>query len=333
MPGQEAAAAAAGEWRQLPRLGDEVTSALPRERSGRPLATRYYAPVERVSDTVDATGFWRYAHERQSIWRRRADDAPRPWTSDKVLFRYWFANVHRELDTGTRVARAAIIDRPDATLEQRAALLMLYRHLNNWQAWVECAAPAASYDEVFDRLRERWARGASIFPRTWTVAALPYPGEDRLDRVRYAWETWTDESVARLVAARTVLEAHEALRGVPLMGRFTGYQVALDAQYLLDFSDDEEVPTYSSESKKLHHWKTSGSREGERMAGATVRELRDGQGEMLAAAGLSWASVAWSEKPRLTMADVENTLCEWVKYVHAWSGDRHKLRLYEWGAP
>ena len=33
----------------------------------------------------------------------------------------------------------------------------------------------------------------------------------------------------------------------------------------------------------------------------------------------------------LTMADVENTLCESVKYVHAASGDGHRLRVYHGG--
>jgi hypothetical protein len=52
--------------------------------------------VLRVSECFDT--YWRFAAERQRIFRRRADGAQPPWTADPILARHKFTSVYRAAD-------------------------------------------------------------------------------------------------------------------------------------------------------------------------------------------------------------------------------------------
>lgn len=282
--------------------------------------------------------FWRFAYERQAIWHRRfVEGLPAPWTDDPVLAGNWFVNVHRELDPGTITLRRDVIGRTGATVEELLWNTLLYRAFNNRRAWEECVRfVPAPFDlaEPAACLAARHARGDTIWTRAWTTSPLTnYPGRTRLERVVNAAGRWDVARLRdRLRNCRGLEDVWETLRREPLMGKFTGFQVALDLTYFPGsrFTDDEWVYTYSSEGKLAKaDYLPAGSRSGLDAAGAgSIVELRDRQDEELAARGLRWADVAWDEKPRLTLADVEHTLCEWDKYLKLVAGHNGRVRRY-----
>ncbi|CAB9507682.1 PHD-finger [Seminavis robusta] len=62
--------------------------------------------TEGFPDAADfCTEFFLFAHERQSCWQRRNNDANPQWSKSPILQNYSFANVYRALDRGTCFAR------------------------------------------------------------------------------------------------------------------------------------------------------------------------------------------------------------------------------------
>jgi hypothetical protein len=281
---------------------------------------------------MNLTGdFWRFTYERQRIWWRRSQGLPHPWTEDPVLQRYRFTNVHRELDTGTQVLRTALSR--DASLTDKVYNCMLYRVFNNVRAW-RCIgwSTVQTQREDFALLRAYHEAGNPVFTAAWVISPLTsFPGHDRLAKVEWAVRQWKPEHlVTRLSYARSLRDVHQLLSKQRLMGQFTAFQVALDLTYVFKtLSDDEWVLTYSSAGKKAKaEYADAGSGAALAALGQTTHELRDHQDEALSALGLRWSDVAWSEKPRCTLADVEHTLCEFNKYQRILAGHVKGARSY-----
>lgn len=276
--------------------------------------------------------FWQFTYERQAIWRRRVELEPPPWTTDPILQEYWFVNVHRELDTGTGVLMSQVQARP-ASLEALVFNTMLYRVFNNYRMWLALdpfCLTGADVDAAFERIREYWKSGSTIFTAAWTISPLPYKGDDRLEKVRTGMDMWDVYQITReLYTAQSLTRAFKTLTAQKLMGHFTAYQVALDMSYIMPgFTDDEQLPKLHSGTAKSAGRTPSGSADALKWIGTTMDELHDTQEEVLSSLGLNWADVAWSQKPRLTMADIEHTLCEYMKYENIKAGHIKARRKY-----
>ena len=83
-----------------------------------PWQFRCGARVLRVSECFDA--YWRFAAERQRIFRGRAEGMPPPWTSVPILSRHKFTNVYRAAD---RVSQYLIRDAIYAGSQETAELV------------------------------------------------------------------------------------------------------------------------------------------------------------------------------------------------------------------
>ena len=78
-------------------------------------------------------GFWAFCQERESIRKRKESGMSSPWTEDIILSMYFFCNVRREDDRGTRwymehVATSDIRGKLDRELLWRT---ILYRAVNS----------------------------------------------------------------------------------------------------------------------------------------------------------------------------------------------------------
>lgn len=79
------------------------------------------------SDLVGWPLFWRFVRERHRVFLRRERGDDPPWTADPVLRDYFFTNVYRELDPGTRFIQSVLNDHVAAPLPDRLFNVMLYR--------------------------------------------------------------------------------------------------------------------------------------------------------------------------------------------------------------
>lgn len=286
--------------------------------------------------------FWQFTYERQAIWfRRHVMKWPRRlWTSDEILGKYRFTNIHRELDAGTITLRQMVQRRlPDTSLEAVVFNTMLYRIFNRaemWQVVDPFVTTSNELEGAIQRIRDYRDAKGKIATKAWTVSSLiNYPGDTWLDRVEHCVNLWRPYDItADMLGATSFMDAFERLRGIPALGITLRTQICLDFTYLFSFTDDEDMPLYQTLGRhagQRDKAKTAniGPAAGLELAGATtLQELRDRQDEEFAGRGLHWEHIAWEGKPRLTIADIEHTLCEYSKYIAVAKGYTKHMRIY-----
>jgi hypothetical protein len=114
-----------------------------------------------------------------------------------------------------------------------------------------------------------------------------------------------------------------------------GWQITLDLGYLHPAVDqDSWAPMHTSFGqgrRRAPDVVNGGSATGALLVNpdadplATAVWLRDHQDEWLPS---SWQTTRWEAKPRLTLADVEHTLCELARYWKLRSGARTRQRRF-----
>jgi hypothetical protein len=281
-----------------------------------------------------------FVGERQSIWHRRTvAGLPGPWTDDPVLASYRFTNVQRELDRGT-ITVCNEIAAADATTEQKLFNVIAYRVINRDDVWRERVGFVYDLAE----LRERWAglrdfyeAGGHVWSSAWATAPLPaLPGDDRLDRVLWAAERWDVSTLDLTADTRSIFKA---TRKLPAIGDVIAWQATLDFGFVDHVSQDEWVPMYTNLGKAGKSGvgtRSAKARPGGSMVGAelvrpdadplgTCIALRDEQDDWLPE---SWSATCWTGKPRLTLADVEHSLCEYSKYHRKATGAKTYMRRF-----
>lgn len=282
-----------------------------------------------------ADEFFRFAYERQAAWHRRVvEGRPAPWTDDPILRANRFTNVHRELDRGTRFLQAEILDRR-ALPADRFWNTMIYRLWNKIETWEECVGWVdldewvdRSYD-IFVRLEARRRRDDRLFTGAHQPLRVSGRGETPLQRLYYltrdewlpdfhrAWPTL--ENAARLEEVQRVLGS---FRG---FADFRSYQLALDLTLIRpDISTDDWAlagPGAKKGLKIVFPWARSAS------ALEAMHLLRGHQEAAFERLEIDWSSVAWPERPRMNLMDIEHTLCEFSKYIGMRDHGRRGRRL------
>ena len=219
-------------------------------------------PDRRQADGQPVLDFWRFVFERQRIYHLRAEDAPRPWTTDPVLRERFFTNIFRDLDPGTRVA-FDIVNRPDAPAWERLWNLMVYRRFNRESTWDLIGYKAlemlvgdgpvttsqleqmrAYLRDLYNRLtRHRQETGQPIFTDAHQVYPMPMvPGPDLTARFMRVMLEQLDPDrehgnvfslAEKLAAATTRREAYRAFVNarIPGVSNFLSWQMTMDCTY------------------------------------------------------------------------------------------------------
>lgn len=303
-------------------------------------------PVSRTSFCPDRLDlFWRFVCERQAIWRRRHAQEPPPWTADPVLRHERFTNVYRELDPGTRYAIMHILEIP-APKPDKIFNIMLYRLIGRAETHASIGfQPLATFDpahlvRVLRRLRD--VDGTPPFTAAYMVSAYSSLGAgDKIDSVASIFRALhADFSTlyGRITECRAPADVYAQLRGMYGFGNFLAYQVLVDLLYPLRAYQGAPLLPYTHDD-----WASAGPgaqrgiglllRDGERAPELDVmRWLRDQQRAEFARLGLDFRFLidAQGQAVDLSLANIQNCLCEFHKYVKIREGTgrgRRKFRV------
>jgi hypothetical protein len=287
--------------------------------------------------------FFAFVQERQAIWHRRhVLGQAFPWTDDPILQRYKFTNVYRQLDPGTTQIVGdlkARVERYNPYELLRNA--MLYRVFNNRHLWPEIAWKP--YEHQVEAVRQVVARfhvhGEKVFGNAWAItggSSHPTTGERMTpgQRVMAAMKVWP-EQLGRVVGSlknrQPIGHLYQEIRRLEFGGKVVSWQVALDlAGVYPHLSDDEWLP--KSDISKLEN---EAHGHGPAMAARlilpetpfreAVEEIRDAQEHYLS----TWWQEIHPPKlgPRLSLANIEHSLCEFMKYEGVRVG-RRVMRRY-----
>ncbi|HEX5502234.1 MAG TPA: nucleotide kinase domain-containing protein [Thermomicrobiales bacterium] len=292
--------------------------------------------------------FWWFVCERQAIWHRRTvERRPPPWTADAVLARERFTNVYRELDPGTRYAIEKILEiaapRPDKIFN-----VMLYRLIGRAEthAAIGFQSLAAFDPERLARaLRALRDAGRPPFTAAYMVGAHTAMGtRDKAENIARLFgllHRGFDALYARIEAAGSAAEVYETLRTAYGFGNFLAYQVLVDLLYPLDALGGVPLLPYAHDD-----WASAGpgARRGIGMLLrpdtraphlAVMRWLREHQDAEFARFGLSFPHLRdRRDRPvPISLANIQNCLCEFHKYVKIGTGTGRGRRRFVPGAP
>jgi len=305
--------------------------------------------------------FWWFICERQSIWQRRfVQQLLPPWTADQTMQRERFTNVYRELDPGTQYAINEILER-DAPKPDKIFNIMLYRLIGRkethaaigFQRLTPEATPSALWRDpqagtLFDpqalERRLKYIRDVekkSPFTAAYMVSAYTQMGSrDKIVNVVRLFDKLYrsfDTLYARIQACRSSAEVHALLCAVDGFGNFLAYQVLVDLLYPLRIYGNAPLLPYTHDD-----WASAGPgaqrgiamllKEGVQAEHLEVmRWLRYNQQAEFARLGLDFPYLRddRGQPVEISLANIQNCLCEFHKYVKISEGTGRGRRKYQ----
>lgn len=263
--------------------------------------------------------YWRFAAERQSVFFRRLEGSPPPWTSDQILLRHRFTNAYRASDRVSQYLIRHVLyagDQDPDNLFFRTIIFKLFNRVETWELLERTLGGVhagefvpARYDEV---LRRAMQAGQRIYSAAYIMPALRgQSGAKHTGHLLLLERMLHDELPRRLLEARSLREAFELLRAYPMMGDFLAFQYVIDLNYsqLLNFSEMEFVvpgPGARNGIRKCFR-DLGGLSESD-----VIRLVTEGQHEEFRRRGLAFRDL-WGRP--LQLIDCQNLFCEVDKYA------------------
>lgn len=290
--------------------------------------------------------FWWFVCERQSVWYRRvARQLPPPWTDNPILRQERFTNMYRELDPGTQYVIGQVLER-DAPRPDKVFNVMLYRLIGRAETHAAIGFQSlATFDPVrlergLKHLRDE--EDKPPFTAAYMVSAYASMGSrDKIENVTRLFALLHAdfaEFYARIETAPHPSRVYEILASAHGFGNFLAYQVLVDLLYPLEVYDGRPLLPFSHDD-----WAAAGPG-AQRGIGmllqpglraehlAVMRWLRTHQREEFDRLGLDFPFLtdARGNERELSLANIQNCLCEYHKFVKIGEGTgrgRRKFRL------
>ncbi|MCL5101009.1 MAG: putative DNA base hypermodification protein [Candidatus Parvarchaeota archaeon] len=286
--------------------------------------------------------FWKFIGERQAIWHRRTvDKLPPPWTADQVLRRFRFTNVYRELDPGTMYAINKILELRESKVD-KIFNIMIYRLIGRSETHEALGFQrltdfnSKEIEKILEALKES---GKPPFTGAYLVSGYTMMGShNKIINVVKLFSWWRDNFQSfykRLSESRSPSQACMALKSNKGIGRFLSYQAFVDLCYPLKIYSGKAVLPFNNDE-----WAEAGpgARRGIKMLTAPSTRasdldimvwLRDNQNTEFERLGIKFEFLFNNDKPiKLSLANIQNCLCEFHKYIKILNGTGRSRRLF-----
>jgi hypothetical protein len=276
----------------------------------------------RVNDLV------RFIKEREKVRVKKESGAPRPWTSDDILDKFRFCNVHREDDRVTRWLREFWYEQfgTDPDIWFAAVVARLFNYPESLATIAPHILPWKP-EKVRAILHKRRDAGLKNFNAAYIVSTNGVAME-KVDYLvaRVLGPLWAARKVIRppLVKGQTIrLETfHEGLTKFDGLGSFIAAQIVADLKYMEPLKRCDDWWTFAASGP--------GSRRG--LNRVINREpnlpINEGVWRMLLVEELLPQVNKKLDKP-LHAQDLQNCLCEFDKYERARLGEGTPKQIYK----
>lgn len=301
---------------------------------------------------------WRHwIIERNRIYvKKEIEKAKSPWTEDSILQSFRFTNVKRWQDRESRWLINNITDNNRVSYVDKIYNCILFRSWNKGNSFdIICGKGITVKDlletpieefrnriEAYEKDNPKYVWFTNAFntggiKQTWKYRGKPYSFnlKDRIEyddpelniplRMIYMIRDCINQGLAdKIKASKTAEEVFKVLKSIRGCANFLAYQIYVDLTYIKEFpfSEDEFVvagPGCKKGENFLFNNKNGLSYE------EALFYIRDNQEELLKPFDLNeeYAYLP-PENRRLTVMDIENSMCELSKYCKA---------FYETGRP
>jgi 5-hmdU DNA kinase-like protein len=301
--------------------------------------------VERPHFRMDQLDmFWGFVFERQNIWYKRSiENRPPPWTDNSILATNRFTNVYRECDPGTKYLIDNILESSHSD-KDKIFSVMVYRLIGRKDTYEDLgfqrveAFDEGKFRQTLKDIRDEGKR--SPFSGAYTVCSYSHLGShDKIENVSQVFSTLRngfENLYQRILHSRSAQDVYEELKSAYGFGRFLAYQVLVDLLYplksksgnpLLPFSHDDWAIAGPGASRGINLLVKEGPGPSEL---DIMRWLRHNQATEFRRLGLEF-KYRNDENGRpieLTLANIQNCLCEFYKYAKIKSGTGRARRRF-----
>lgn len=278
--------------------------------------------------------FWYLVCERQTIYHKRhVLKQPYPWSDDRILSENRFTNIYRETDPGTQYAITHILETDRQPLD-KAFNIMTYRLIGKKETHQQLGFLLLSeFDKraIIEGMQAIASAGGPVFTSAYTVCPSRVVSECKIENVaeilaflaRDLPRFW-----CRATTCDTMEDAYAALELCYGYGRFLAYQCLVDLTYPIQ--GGAVLPLDANE------WAAAGpgAKKGIeaialRLVSAqsqqldVMRWLHEHQEQEFQRLGYSFPQ--WNNQ-RLSLPNIQNSLCSFQKYVKLLAGGRYPIR-------
>jgi len=204
-----------------------------------------------IKPTVAYDTYWKFAHERNEILRRRISGEKGCLTNDSILEKFKFTNAYRACDRVSQYLIKNVIYSDNygpSDLFIRIILFKLFNKIETWELLENRFGTIAADNfkaESFSRfLDSEMNHGRTLYSNAYMMASGCR--EFRVSRKHQAHMLLVDKMLKenvpeRLQASRRMQDGYQIFLEYPLIGSFLAYQYITDINYspLTDFSEGE----------------------------------------------------------------------------------------------
>lgn len=263
-----------------------------------------------------------FIRERHAVWERRSSGEPGPWSDDPILASKKFCNMFRVLDHGSQFVGRELLAGEESEVEVLFRAF-LYRHTNRPEPFEflreKWDASPSLIDLQTEELDEWWAEYAADGGKIFSTAYRVNASADSYHLPKFKWvlNSARDQLVPRMyriLDAETQAERAEILQEIPRVGPFMAMQILTDLGYSDLFPDREnELALIGPGSERGILHLTGGVKPGNRPEHWTGF-MRDLHALVEALPDAPEIPLPDGRARRLSLTDVQNTLCEFDKY-------------------
>jgi hypothetical protein len=195
--------------------------------------------------------YWRFAQERQSIFLKRVEGFPPPWTNDSILQNYRFTNPYRASDRVSQFLIRDVIYNGRSTGEEiffRILLFKLFNRIETWNLLQERLGPVSwkkfNFDAYNHVLDESISQGQTVYSPAYIMPCPPFGAARKHSNHLSLLAKMMRAKVCRQIeAAESLKQVVMILRSIPSIGNFLAFQLAIDLNYSewINFSEMDFV--------------------------------------------------------------------------------------------
>lgn len=264
--------------------------------------------------------------ERQSVYTKRQQGKPRPWTKDPILQSYRFCNVYREQDTVTRWIAQNWRDPYDG-VDQDAWFAMVVARVINWPETLEEIGYPVPWNRKWFRavVHQRQEQGEKAYSGAYIVSTNGH-AMDKADYLAQHVLTplWIARATLRPLVGDTLASYHARLSQFNGMGSFMSAQVVADLKYVSPLCGVTDWWSWAASGP--------GSRRGlNRVLGRPVKDPWREADWLTELRKLHLRVVPLMDRARLPTIhaqDLQNCLCEFDKYMRTLNGEGRPRATY-----
>jgi len=265
--------------------------------------------------------------ERHSIFLKKEQGKPWPWTKDPILQEYKFTNPFRENDRQTQLLRQVHKDISDPV--QLFHTIVVFRMFNWAETYYELEQAGLlrkwSAAKATKLLTARQQRGEKVFTGAYMMTGSGSEGTG--GKIAMACQTiqtmWRDapKLVTKIQQHNSLQWTTEALSVYTMVGSFVGYEIATDLRHTPVLCNAEDLYTWANPGpgakRGIHRLLFGSAQKPSKERVDYVEEMR----KLLLIIQKRLGRLKMFEGVKFEMRDVEHSLCEFDKYMRLKLGE------------